>query len=830
MGLEVTLKTCYFSTLCISILISSMFHSMKMTKMTQAKLEDMLHLVMANAENKTGHLDYNKYGVKDGLGFISCSDQQFVDNFVLCCYVPEYLVKDKQYVDVGSTNKTIRRCLTEEGLEGAVIKAISLRKLSAHESKHVDPDIVMNRNKQMEDSRKKPTYYRQEYKIACPDHDYTLVMAVLRGAAYRKYNIFLRDVDVTLDYSGSFKRQEVLEILLRDDKFRLQGSEKPADCVILCNEKDVGLNCLSWMETVQGMSIRSKLYNKFVQMLETQAVRSRIGNHWMAWVDQALTTLAANRDDARERGLTRCEVTFYCEDKIPTDDFIINKLLAIAESVPKEAVYATPYHDTWRAYCETFHHSLVVVDKISEKGRGIIVYSVNEVTGKVSGKLFKYWSEREKWCLANLTLSQKLPIDIIEIHPPGKHTDEKEKYRVTKNTYAKENSRGIPFKTRLVCKGPYTASWQAKKDMCCELLLKDAGMISHENCLPYLSPNKAGRHSKSNLLLHHVEEGEPLGIPLKQRRNKRQHKTTADMDEEVLESKGTLSFGEVVKAVATRQACKRKSIPIFRAYARTKHGNLCQLEKGTYNIVAMKPCKQKYGERFVLLLEVNDGLLPCYSNFDIEEYMSQVLPRQKRLELLRQNVLYLDEDEPLATLTITGRKRDKRSRLVACASFKLSKALLDIADVKQNEKTQPPQPDEEEKAVKPVIPVIPPERMLPYRDLPNLCHLPKGSTHRVAGIAYTEYYGSKLVVMLDDEKLYQAGDNLTEQRDKLIEGCEITIVKYRIHRSSRKKFAICEVVGGLYDACLSSTSRNTSKRKMETADDMENVDEKRIKL
>ena len=40
------------------------------------------NVVKHNALNKTGHINYNKGGVKDGVGFQSCSDK-FVDNFVL---------------------------------------------------------------------------------------------------------------------------------------------------------------------------------------------------------------------------------------------------------------------------------------------------------------------------------------------------------------------------------------------------------------------------------------------------------------------------------------------------------------------------------------------------------------------------------------------------------------------------------------------------------------------------------------------------------------------------------------------------------------------------
>ena len=59
-----------------------------------------------------------------------------------------------------------------------------------------------------------------------------------------------------------------------------------------------------------------------VQMLECKSVRSTIGCHWKDWVCQTRTRLAAARDKATERGLTRAEVTFYVDSSIPSDGFI----------------------------------------------------------------------------------------------------------------------------------------------------------------------------------------------------------------------------------------------------------------------------------------------------------------------------------------------------------------------------------------------------------------------------------------------------------------------------------------------------------------------------
>ena len=70
-----------------------------------------------------------------------------------------------------------------------------------------------------------------------------------------------------------------------------------------------------YMETIYGMSTRSKIYNKMVQMLECKGVCDTIGCHWKDWVSQEDTRLACARDEANQRGLTRAEVTFTAKMK-----------------------------------------------------------------------------------------------------------------------------------------------------------------------------------------------------------------------------------------------------------------------------------------------------------------------------------------------------------------------------------------------------------------------------------------------------------------------------------------------------------------------------------
>ena len=186
-------------------------------------------------------------------------------------------------------------------------------------------------------------------------------MQFLRTQEYVERGLFLKDIDVTMDYAGSFDREEVIDYMVSNHDFRRQGAVEDATKTILDNSNKVGQNCLTYMETINGMSRRSKIYNKMVQMLECKGVRDSIGCHWKDWVSQDGTRLAGARDEARQRGLMRAEVTFYSQNDIPSDEIMEATLKRIVQYVDASLVYTTPYVCIWNAYCDSLVHSLVDV-------------------------------------------------------------------------------------------------------------------------------------------------------------------------------------------------------------------------------------------------------------------------------------------------------------------------------------------------------------------------------------------------------------------------------------------------------------------------------------
>ena len=457
-----------------------------------------------NSLNQTGKINYNEFGTKDGTGLQSVTDK-FVDNFLLRVLVADYNTKNGKNIYIGTQNKAIRDLLVAHELEKCVVKAVAFKKLP-HTPSDKELKIMPMRNPE----KMAMHYYYQEYKVACPNIEYREVMEFLRTADLKTIGMTVKDVDVTMDYAGSFDKKEVIEHLVANEDFRVQNEMSSAPRTIVDNDSTVGRNCLTYMENIDGVSTRKKIYNKMVQMLECKSVRSSVGCHWKDWVCQEGTRLADARDKTSKRGLTRAEVTFYVNECIPADDVIEKALHSIVKHIPATLVYSTTFANVWKAYCNTFVHSLVCIDRTEDVG--LLVYSYNEVTGKISGESYEKWSEREKWCLDKLTLNGNLPLDVIDINSTTRMNSSRQKkikkdvlIELSRSRYYKVNAdKSMLFKTRLVSKkGVY--SFKKDSPEANLRLLEIAGLVVHENCYPYLATSQASYTHKADAELRKVE-------------------------------------------------------------------------------------------------------------------------------------------------------------------------------------------------------------------------------------------------------------------------------------------------------------------------------------
>ena len=599
------------------------------------------NVVKHNALNKTGHINYNKGGVKDGVGFQPCNDK-FVDNFVLRVLVANYLIYKKTYAEVGSINRTIRAMLERNGLEKCKVKAISLSIAN-----DIPAEMMAKMPFRINDKDCDATeYYFQDYKIACANVEYGSVLQFLRTKEYVQRGLFLKDIDVTMDYAGSFDRDEVIDYMVTNHDLWCQGADEDTTKTILDNSDKVGQNCLTYMERINGMSKRSKIYNKMVQMLECKGVRDSIGCHWKDWVSQDDTRLARARDDASQRGLTRSEVTFYCQNDIPSDEIMEVTLKRIVQYVDASMVYTTPYTCVWNAYCDSLVHSLVVVNRTQDTA--LIVYSYNELTQNISGQYISKWSERKMWSLVNLTLNGNLPIDLIELLHVSKTGKGNERLQLSGVRYFKVMSDGTNnFTTRLVSHNCVFTSFNGTESSNADLV-KKAGLQPHVNCSPYLAHVKANLQSKVRAEFKMAQELN-IVVPLKQTLQNNES-SLKDAARHIMEDR---------RQIEMELEEKQKQLKALEMY--TEHYSnyevvpLRDLKQGTYSIMALKKITTRYGDKFIMIVEIDESLKVCYANKYLENRIREHL-RDETLAYITDPkrgfiVLY---NKPLATLTIKG--------------------------------------------------------------------------------------------------------------------------------------------------------------------------------
>ena len=748
-----------------------------------------------NTLNHTAQVDFNKYGEKDGVGFQSVTEK-FVDNFILSVLVPEYNTKNGSNVFVGSQNRTIRELLRFNGLENCKVKAIGFSRIANPSVELIN--VMPNRNANADCK----TYFIQQFKIACPNIDYSKAFNFIRNEKYKALGFFLKDFDVTLDYSGSFNKNEVIDYLVGTKNFKVEGGNDFASRVIVDNNKMVGQNCLTYMETVDGITTRQKIYNKMVQMLECKSVRSSVGCHWKDWVCQENTRLATARDKSTERGLTRAEVTFYVKDgKIPTEEEIESVLFKIVEYIPKELVFSTPYSAVWKSYCESFKHSLVCIDRY--QNIGVVVYSYNELTENISGFYHENWSEKEKWCLEKLTLNGNLPLDVIDIATISKTIQSgvngskrklSEIIEITGSRYFKVNpNKSSRFTTRLVSKnGCY--SFNVGTIELNSTLLNKAGFGEHVNCLPFLAKSKANGNNKTGATLERVDILEvKLGGRIRNRITK------DSLKQRVLEEAQKIE--EIRRPLLAKLSKAEESLKLIKSYTEkfttTRTLHLRNMDFGGYQVEAARKQNTKYGASYRLLVNVGDDLAVVWANSYINEILFNLSEDSQNVALDKKSGFLLFYNKPLAVLTITGRGINLHGHTTVYCTFKVeieeqaSLSLIKYQTEQQilNWKEEIAKTENSSGEIQ----ILPIENLIPYKECRNLIVLPLESVHRLDSIGYVIHYGVKKMVVKLSGSFYQAGEDLQRKELELTDNCYIKIIRIRTNKISRIKFAECKI-------------------------------------
>ena len=123
--------------------------------------------------------------------------------------------------------------------------------------------------------------------------------------------IFINDIDFTQDFSGLINKEQVIDYLISNSDFRMQGSYDLATHTKLDNDYKISRNCLTFIKHTNIGDIRYKFYNKFVQSLESPSVKDLVGSHIGVYISNPNHKLKKAIMLAKDTGILRLEITFY---------------------------------------------------------------------------------------------------------------------------------------------------------------------------------------------------------------------------------------------------------------------------------------------------------------------------------------------------------------------------------------------------------------------------------------------------------------------------------------------------------------------------------------
>jgi hypothetical protein len=174
--------------------------------------------------------------------------------------------------------------------------------------------------------------------------------------------LWINEVDFTQYIKGVFNKEDVIQHLKENYGFRKEQhkitDENEKQATILDNDSQVGLNCLSFITTDLWGQTRYKLYDKFIQSVESRAVRSEVGSHLVHWVNNPEPPLQEAIPKSLDTGLLRLESTFYREPQNQTlAEEHVNKAMEHLRKVvlPPNLLFYNSIQHQFNLRCSALH-------------------------------------------------------------------------------------------------------------------------------------------------------------------------------------------------------------------------------------------------------------------------------------------------------------------------------------------------------------------------------------------------------------------------------------------------------------------------------------------
>ena len=255
-----------------------------------------------------------------------------------------------------------------------------------------------------------------EFIMKLNDIDQNKAIQILSGAELQGLNnqgVYINDIDFTIDIGLTFDTKKLIDELIDKFDFHYDG-----ELHLRTIEEDYENNVSFWLvDDETDIKIRVKCYNKFIQSLESPAVRKQCGSHLLNWINNENKMLDEAIEKSLNFGFTRIELTFYT-DTIPADEIVDKNfefVYNIIRQMSDEAVFYNTINNQFYEIMNEVKENLFVYDKTKKQLLQIRWY--NSRSEKMNGILYKnigYSSNRMIEILSKYSFNN-LPIKIIMI-------------------------------------------------------------------------------------------------------------------------------------------------------------------------------------------------------------------------------------------------------------------------------------------------------------------------------------------------------------------------------------------------------------------------------
>lgn len=255
-----------------------------------------------------------------------------------------------------------------------------------------------------------------DYLIKLNDIDKDRANNILQGQELQALNnqgIYINNIDYTVDLGFSFDSDILINELMTNFNFHFDGELH----LRFIEEKYKNIVHFWILDKLTDIKIRVKIYNKFIQTMESPAVRTSTGSHLLHWINHDNKDFDDAIFKSLDYGYSRLEMTFY-NDTIPSDDLVHRNFEFVYDIIKKtsnDAIFYNTINNQFKAIMDQVSENLFVFDKTKKQLLQVRWY--NKLSNKMNGIIHKkigYFSNRLINILGRFTFNDK-PIKIVMI-------------------------------------------------------------------------------------------------------------------------------------------------------------------------------------------------------------------------------------------------------------------------------------------------------------------------------------------------------------------------------------------------------------------------------